>query len=217
MSEEAPKEARIVNYPSNRHRDRDQPTAVPAKRVEKVISGEVVQRKRPLGRRIADTFTGDDMHSVGAYIVLDVLVPAAKAMIADAASQGVERFLFGDSRPRVSQGRSNHYTSYNRMYSATGTTNRREEPRTLSQRARATHDFGEVILGSRGEAEDVLDRLGALVDQYDVATVADLYELVGITGTFTDAKWGWSDLRGSDVRRVRDGYLLVLPNTAPID
>lgn len=215
MPDDITQKRAVMNYPSNSNKEREQTPAVPPKKVEKIIQGEAVQRKRPLGRRLAETFTGDDMRTAGSYVLFEVLAPALKTMISDAVSQGIERMLFGEARPRGGGIRTN-YTSYNRMYSQSPT--RREEPaRTISHRARAAHDFGEVILNSRGEAEDVLDRLGTLVDQYDVATVADLYELVGITGSFTDAKWGWSDLRGSDIRRVRDGYLLVLPRTMPID
>lgn len=214
MAEEPSEKKMIVNYPSNTHKERER-AGEPPKRVEKVVSGEVIQRKRSLGRRLADTFTGDDIKSVGSFVLLDVLVPAMKTMLSDAVSQGVERVFFGDSRPRSPGYRSSNYTNYNRMYSPASA--RREEPRTLSQRARASHDFGEVILSSRGEAEDVLDRLGDLIDRYDVATVADLYELVAITGSYADNKWGWTDLRGSEVRRVREGYLLVLPRTMPID
>lgn len=205
------------NYPSNsnKNKERHATGGVGEKKIERVTTNEVVQRRKPLGRKIIENFTGDDVQSVGSYILMEVLLPAAKTMISDAASQGVERLLFGDSRPRSGNTRiGGGYTSYNRMY---GGSSRRDEPRTISRSARANHDFGEVILQTRGEAENVLDRLQDLVDQYDVATVSDLYELVGITGSFTDDKWGWTDLRGASVRRVRDGYLVELPRTTPID
>lgn len=202
-----------VNYPGNSHKNKDKKPATSAKKVEKVISGEAIQRKKTLGSKIRETLTGEDARSVGAYILFDVIIPAAKAMLADAASQGAERMLFGESRGRRSSGVKPGYTSYNRMY------NRDERPprRDLSQRARATHDFAEVVLSSRGEAEEVLDRLNDLIDTYDMATVSDLYDLVGITGSFTDDKWGWFDLRGATIRPVREGYLILLPKTQPLD
>ena len=204
------------NYRESARRERPE-SSEREKRVDKVVTGEVIQRKRPLSRRILETFAGEDANTLGTFILFDVLVPAVKNMLSDAVSQGVERMFFGDSRPRHSSHRS-QYTSYNRMYpSRANTAWRNDESRQMTSRARATHDFGQVILDSRGEAEDVVDRLSALIEQYDVATVADLYELVGITSQFTDDKWGWTDLRGSSVRRVRDGYLLELPRTVPLD
>lgn len=83
----------------------------------------------------------------------------------------------------------------------------------MSRSAQATHNFDEIILESRAEAETVLERLIDTIDTFDVATVSDLYDLVGISGSFVDSQWGWTDLRDASLRRVRDGYLLNLPKT----
>jgi hypothetical protein len=51
-----------------------------------------------------------------------------------------------------------------------------------------------------------------LDSQYEVVTVADLYELVGTEPTHVDTTWGWTNLKGAGVARVRGlGYLLDLP------
>jgi hypothetical protein len=86
----------------------------------------------------------------------------------------------------------------------------------MSRQQRAQHDFSDIILASRADAEDVLDRLRDLINQYEMATVSDLYDLVGLTGEFTDDKWGWYDLRSAAVQAVRGGYLLRLPRTQPL-
>ena len=70
---------------------------------------------------------------------------------------------------------------------------------------------------NRAEAEEVIDRLFELVSIYESATVADLYELVGLSSTHTDHKWGWTDLMGAGVSRIRGGYLLDLPDPEPLD
>ena len=44
-----------------------------------------------------------------------------------------------------------------------------------------------------------------------MATVRDLYEMVGIRAAHTDEKYGWVDIRDARVDRVRDGYVLDLP------
>ena len=224
VNEEERKVKVTTNYPGNSHKERDQKKVVREEKtekvkVEKIISGEAVKRKKPLGKKIAETFGGDDMHSVGNYILMDVLLPAAKNMVADAVTQGVERMIFGDSRRRnVSTGSRVNYTSYSsNKNSDKPSYSGGSMSRSISQRARTVHDFDEVILQDRGEAEQVLDMLGEMIASYDVATVSDLYDLVGITGSFTDDKWGWTDLRGASISRVRDGYLLNLPRTQPLD
>lgn len=186
------------------------------KRVERITSTDPIRRKKSLGKNFKNTFFGGDARGALQYVVFGVLIPAAKDALADAGSQGIERLIFGESRrkpisrPSGPQG----YVSYNR-YSMGNSTNH-EPPRSISRRARAVHDFDEIVLTSRQEAEDVIDRLFDLVSRYDSATVSDLYELVGIPSSHTDQKWGWLDLRGAGVTRVRSGYLLDLPEPVPL-
>ena len=89
--------------------------------------------------------------------------------------------------------------------------------RVMSRQARSRHDFDEIVLETRAEAEEVIDRLFDLVSRYESATVADLYELVGLPSSHTDHKWGWTDVRGAGATRTRDGYLLDLPEPRPFE
>lgn len=214
------------NFPGNSRRTtRVTNAAEPAekpeetkKKIDKVVEGDVVRRKKPLGKRFVETFIGGDTKGVANYIVMDVLLPAAKDTIADAFSQGIERMLFGEVRStsrRTGNRPGQGYTSYNRFSSSSSS--RREDSRTVSRQARARHDFDEIILATRVEAEEVIERLFDLVSNYDSATVADLYELVGLSGNYTDNNWGWTDIRGAGVTRVRSGYLLDLPRPEPLD
>ena len=56
-----------------------------------------------------------------------------------------------------------------------------------------------------------------LIEHYGIVSVADLYDLVGITGSYTDNKYGWTDIRTAQVVRVRDGYKIKLPRAIPLD
>lgn len=211
-------------FPSNRHKDKTPQAKPTEKKVTQVTENEVVRRKKPVGKRLSETFIGGDARSVWAFVTLDILVPAAKDAIADMVSQGAERMIFGETRSsgrRSTRRGEGPHIAYNK-YSGGGS--RRLGPpddrhrHEMSKRARASHDFDEIILGTRVEAEEVLERLTDLVDRYETATVADLYDLVGITGTFTDDKWGWTDLHTATVARVRHGgFLLDLPRPEPLD
>lgn len=192
-----------------------------AKKVQKIISGEAVRRKKSTASRFKEMFFGDDTKSVVEYVFADVLIPAARDMVVDAFTQGLERMVFGEARS--SNRRTGHrpvngaYTSYNNRYSSSqSSSNRRDEPRTMSRRARGSHDFDEIILPTRSEATGTIDRMYELLDKHNAVSVSDLYELVGIEGSYVDEKWGWTDLRGADVHRVSNGYLLKLPRTVEI-
>jgi hypothetical protein len=189
------------------------------KDVKRVTSGEPVRRRRSLRKQFSDTFIAGDVKSAIRYVTLDILLPAAREMIWEAGSEGWRKLLFGESFRRrgstMPQSGPTGYVSYNRPYMMGHPMTSAQ--RVMSRRARARHDFDEIVLESRAEAEEVIDRLIDLVSQYETATVADLYELVGLAASHTDAKWGWTDVRGAGVSRVRDGYLLDLPEPIPLD
>lgn len=214
----------MEDFPSNSQNPKIVPEIAKedsAKKVQKIISGEAVRRKKSTGARFKEMFFGDDTKSVVEYVFADVLIPAARDMIVDVFTQGLERRIYGEVRS--SNRRTGHrpttggYTSYNRYASSqSSVSNRRDEPRTMSRRARGSHDFDEIILPTRGEATEVIDRMYELLEKHNAVSVSDLYELVGIEGSYVDEKWGWADLRGADVRRVSNGYLLNLPRTIEI-
>jgi hypothetical protein len=189
----------------------------PREKKEKIISGEIVKRKKSLGKRFAESFFGDEgVEDAVQGFITEILVSAFKSMVSDTVGQfsnalrdGSDKFLYGTTRRTTAVPRA-HYKPYNE-YSGV-----RPAYNQVSERARTVHDFDDLILASRGEAEDVLDRMRELIAQFDVATVADFYDLVGITSAFTDDRWGWTDLRSASVRHVRGGYLISMPRTQPI-
>jgi hypothetical protein len=196
------------------------------KKIEKVVVGEVVQRKKPFGRRVKEAFIVGDSQTIWNYIATEVVVPAAKDLIADSAVSFVDRLLFGEGggysrRPRSGRYRqdSDKYTNYSRQ---TARTERRRPPweperQQRSRRLPQVHEFQEIILETRAECEEVIEQMFNLVEKYDVATVSDLYDLIGVESNYMDDKWGWSSLRHFEIRRVRDGYLLDIPRPEPIN
>ena len=209
-----------IDLPSNSHKQKQKeqeqknaPVRVP---LEKAITGDVVKKKKSLTSKVAETFfTGEDAKQVGSYVLFDVVLPALKALIVDAGKEALERRFYGDSSARRGSSKPGAI-SYSRFY-YNGANREAEKRRELSQRARTNHEFDQIIFETRGEAETVLERLMDQIDMYDVASVSDLYDLVGLTGSFTDDKWGWTDLRGATINRVRQGYVLDLPKVYPID
>jgi hypothetical protein len=149
-------------------------------------------------------------------MTLEVIVPAIQNTLIDAIQGGFERLIRGDSRPRRS-GSSSAYPSGYVDYQGQSS-NRPPTMRTISQQSRTRHDFGEIVIQSRREAEEVLDRMYDILSRYGVVPVADLYELTGIQSSHADHKWGWTSLRGAKARRLRDNrYLLELPSPQPLD
>lgn len=201
-------------FPSNSDMGKGPPEE--PKRVERVTSSAPIRRRKSLGSQFKSIFFSGDARSALRYAVLDVFVPAAREAIADAGREGIDRLILGDSRRKRSAPTSgpSGYVSYNKRYAMGGQII--EPPREMSRKARSQHNFDEIVLQSRIEAEEVIDRMFDILGKYESVNVADLYGLTGIEESHTDYKWGWTELRGAGVARVRNGYLLDLPDPQPL-
>lgn len=181
------------------------------RKVKKIAQGKVA--KKGYGRKFADVFFGEEVVDVKGYILQDVLIPAIKDTISDVVTGGIEMLLFGERRGRGGRKQNGgSYTSYSSYYGGANSRNAGRSNETRSTgRNNGRYSIEDIILESRGEAEEVLDNMIDAIKDYGMVSVADMYDMVGITGAFTDNSWGWFDLSSATVRRVRDGYLLVLP------
>lgn len=193
------------------------------KKLEQITVNEVSRRKKPLGQRLFSTFIAGDPKQVVQDVIFNVMIPAARDMIVDAATRGFEQWFYGDDRTARSRSTSrpsggNGYVSYNRFASGTPTSAlaRRDDVRPGNRPARDMHSPDDIVVGTRAEAEMIVDRLFDIVNRWEQATVHDLYELVGITGEPIDQKWGWTSMEGATFRRIGTGYLLVLPKLEPL-
>lgn len=179
------------------------------KKIEKVVTGTVIKKKNGV-RKLADTFISEDVANVKSYVLMDILVPAIKKAVSDIVTDGIDMILYGGENNRRSRNRDNNRVSYVSYSDYSKRDDRR--PRRPSG-----YSYDDIILDSRSEAEEVLIQMNELLDRYSVVSVADLYDLVGITGNYTDNKYGWTQLRSADVIHVRDGWLLKLPRAMLID
>lgn len=179
----------------------------------KVTKAVVVEKRKPLLVRMF----GDHMSQVGTYILWDVLLPAAKSTISDIISNGIEMVLYGEPgtkrKGRLHRDRDRSYVSYNSIYDRKKS---RQQDRS-HDRGRSRHQFDDIIIESKPEAEEVLTVLVEAIEMYESCAVADLYEAVGLPTDFTDHKWGWFNLSSAYVKRDRFGYSLVLPKPEPLE
>ena len=175
----------------------------------KVVTGTAKTRKKSEAKKLANTFLPDDVTSVKSYILMDVIVPGIKNAIADVVSI----MLFGEAGRIGGKKGNGSKVSYQRYYD-----DRRDDRRDYARpRAAGGYDFDDIVVESRGDADLVLDQLEAAINQFGLASVADLYDLAGITSPrYTDNKYGWTDIRSARVVRIRDGYILQLPKAVQI-
>lgn len=206
----------MKEYRSNSHKSKeaDKKETQPEKKIEKVITGTAKTRKRSGIRKFSDVFISEDAVNVKAYIFMDVLLPATKKLVSDIVTNGIDMLLYGEAgHSKRKSGASK--VSYGRCFDERNDDKRRER---RSYSSRSAYDYDEIVFETRGDAELVLDTLFDIIDRYEEVSVADLYEAAEITNhNFMATRYGWTDLRGSEIIRIRGGYWLKLPKAMPLD
>lgn len=212
-------------FPNNSMKAQKAPHAEPASEkanVTKVISGEAVRRKKPLGKRFREFFiSSEDPRNVMEFLFEEHVLPGLRDVLFDSASAGLERKLYGDSSYRPGGRRRatgaagnvmNTLTNYGAFSS--GPIGNPNQTGAISRRARQTLNFGEVVVATKAEAEGVLDTMFEVLSKFEEVTVAEFMKMVGETPDFQAEKHGWTDLRGSRVVRAKGGgYTWSLPPT----
>lgn len=208
-----------MDYPSNK--PNPEPEKAEPKKVERVVEGKVVRRKKPLGKRLKEWFVIGNIKEAATNVWFTILIPAARDMVVDAGQELIHRtFNGGDSRHKYKSSSNLDsglgHVAYGERY-IPSSSKKKDEHRHLSHKSRSLHDFDEIILPTRREADNVLDRLFHRIEKYGSTSVSDLYDMVGVSADFTDEKYGWIDFRGARVDHVRNGYLLNLPKPELLD
>lgn len=180
------------------------------KKVEKVASGKV--KKKNEVQKFASAFLSEDVANIKSYALTGVLIPAVKKAIYDIITEGIDMLLYGGNGGRKKTTQAGRVT-----YSSYYDKRRNDDDRRDTPRTRTAYSYDEVTVDTRMEAEEVLARMDELIEKYGMVSVADLYDLVGVTGNYTDNKYGWTSLRSAEPVKTRDGYLIKMPRATPLD
>ena len=221
-----------TSFPSNSHKQNAYIPVLP-KKVDLVVKGKVSKAKKPRGKKISETFLGDNLKNAFRYVVEKVLIPTAKSTVSDLAGMGgdvfrmtIDRMIFGENVDNILRGRRSvgstgpriNYTGYssrsrrpndNRYFAENDNYPRGNQPVTTLKRVR--QNFDDIVMESRQDAEEVLTRLLDFIDNYGIVSIAEFYDMIGQETSYADFKYGWEELGQAVITRVRDGYVLHLP------
>lgn len=200
----------------------------PEKKVERVVKGDVIVRKKSSLAKIRDMFIAEDADKVGNYILADVLVPSIKRAIVDIIKSSAD-MIFGtkgsqqnnNGGTRYIYGGSASYVSYGSSQQS----KQNKEPSRYDQFSK--WDFSYVEFSKLDSAEDnkkdadtVVRTMCDIIEAYKRASVADLCELLGgIPYDYTAHDYGWTNLTSVVPIRIpgSNGYYLRFPKVSPID
>lgn len=178
-------------------------------KMEKVTTSRVSKTKKSLGKKLGETFLSADFGTVVENCVTEVIIPAIKNLLYDTLIGGLEMSLWGEIKGGKDRRRDGPYISYTNYSKG-----KKQDTRPVR---RATRNVDDIFFDSKTDAYNVFDNLCAAIERYGEVSVADLNDLTGVAGEFTDAKYGWTSLAQAEVKRYREGYLLVLPSVVSLE
>lgn len=205
--------------PSYSHKSREKAKAdsqKPEKRVEKaIVTGGASTKKKSEIRKFADGFVSEDAANVKSYILHDVVIPAAKRILDDVIVGSLRMFLYGD-KGGSGGGRTNASKVSYRSYYERESDRRRDNG---AGRVRSGFEYDDIEFEYRGDAEAVLTEMENIIEQYDIVSIADLYDLAGVSNNNPSTnRYGWTNLATAAVARTRDGkYVIKLPRAMPLN
>lgn len=195
-------------YKPNSYKSKEQQDTVTDKKVEKVVTDPVKLRKKSSVEKLFEVFAPDDVENVKHYIVRDVIVPSIKDIILDA----IKALLGVDERGRNTRRPVASKISYKDYYDRKSNNAVRNDICNRNEL-----DYEDYVIPTRGEAENVLSKMDEIIAVYGMVSIADLYDLIGVTPKYTYNHYGWTDIRSASIVRVRDGYVVKMPKAMPLD
>lgn len=179
---------------------------------KKVIQGTVSIKKKSAIKEFFDNFISEDANKIHSYVVGDVLIPSIKRAISDIVTNTVDILFYGEagknkkySGDRISY---NNYSYNSNSYNYNNQNNRNDLQSFL---------YENISFASYTDAKTVLDSMYERLETYGMVSVSELNEFIGVTGSYTDNKFGWTSLNKASISYSRDGYQLVLPRPSAIN
>jgi hypothetical protein len=184
---------------------------------------ELEQRSKERDAKKERAFFKESAQDVGRFIVWDVLIPAFKDLISDIVKKGIDAFLFGEESANRSQDKKKldnpSYIQYGNYSKYRDRDRRNDRNRHGDQWFIRGHgkQVEDPWFASESKALDVRDQMVEIIARYDMAFVADLYDIMDEPALHTDYKFGWYEFGDATVRRVRDGFVIDLPRVREME
>lgn len=214
-----------MDYQGNSKKDRERQTESTKKEIKKVTTGEVLIHKKTVSDKLFE-FLEIGLKSAWAYAVHDVVIPGLVKLTVEGFQGGVERMFYRDGsrgRYRVSEPGNQRitYSTPVRRMGYYGDPREDIGRRSLPQPQRPSYSrttLDDIVLSSEHECNAVIEQMTDIADQYQVVTVREFKEMLGIKSIPPDEIWGWelADVARAQVHQVREGYLLDLPQPKEI-
>lgn len=167
-------------------------------------------RKKGLTERLVVGLIGNaEQDGALKYIGKEIIMPSIKDLSYNAIQSLASSLLYGQDgqqAPRNSTYSTRGPAQRTNYQGAYGT-----KPTAPSKPRNVRQEVEDYILETRQDAVIVLDSLIDQCQRYGSVSIADYYDLVGVDSTYTQGKYGWSDLSRARIITNRHGFTIAFP------
>ncbi len=145
--------------------------------------------------------------TVGGFCVVNATLKSQTftAALKDAIAKKTVEVVYGEEPRSLRRRVSNYDTTYHN--------DRKASNRCLTN----CTNCDDIIFQTREDAENALVTMANVVKRYGVVSLADVYDIAGVTSTmYTASKYGWKSVDDGEVVHDRDGYFIKLPKAEEI-
>lgn len=188
---------------------------VEKEKVQKVVTGTVKKRKKNLIERLVIGIIGPDgLPAVGSYLLKEVIGPSLVQLTAESAKSAIDMLMYrgqpghpGVTPVQPSRVAMRPQTNYANRYATPP-----QQVATQVNRSVRGHVV-DYTIADRNEGYTVIQSLQAIAEAYNVVSLADYYDMIGVTSQYTDYNFGWDASAISQVALmpVAGGYVIKFP------
>ncbi len=159
-----------------------------------------------------DSFFKSDIKSIGDYILKKIIEPAVRKMIFDTVVNGLNIALFDKpANTTVTPTSLSGMVQYNNVSQSN---NSLINNVAISSRQNATYSN---VVRTQQEFESALNAANETILSFGCVRVSELNEFLGITGNWTDQKYGWTDISSARIEPlIGGGCRLIMPKAMQI-
>lgn len=214
-----------AEYPSNSNNGRlnpGVPISEPARKPSAVAKTEPSRVSNPIAKgrlkkdgtakKVAKSMIKVDGHQIKDFVFGEVLIPTIKDAVYKIVTNGLSMVLFDrvDGSRGSRSGLSGTRISYSGYYR--GDNPPRESRSDRYSRRESFVPDGQIVYTTRQEAEDIIDGMADIIDQYGQVSIADMYDLSDVSAPpHTYNRYGWRTTRDFYTRHTSDGWVIVTP------
>lgn len=198
---------RNEKYPSNSYRNISPNSGKSSteKRKDLTPVAQGTEKKKSIRERLTDSFLATNGEDIKERVIFDWVIPGIKNILEDI----VHMLLFGDGVVRNSDRSRGERRLLRKEYNKYYDDDRKKSESSFESKSKNP----ELTYSSRAEAQNVLNKMLDILDEYNRVTVKDLYSISKMPTDFAMSNWGWRDLTGSKPIPYGDRWLLKLPKS----